>query len=376
MFIDPNPPSNVRIEDKKDTSVSLSIVSESEEFDKIFVCIEKTEIYVEKLKKNKVVIRGLEPGYQYLAMVKTSSNGLNSTPYRIIINTYPDRPKAVYLLNRTTETLRIKIVKGKGMIQWFYIQINERYNVTGKANQTEIVLGKLTPGQMYSKITVQAVSHGLYGEIKHMNNTSTVPDAPSLVQVTENTTETLHLTIEHGKGIVESFDIDINGKIHSKQVTSGSNTTNITITNLIPGTSYKDIAIISKSNGLKSSAWKISLFSTCKRIQFGGNECLEKHTVCRLKKMAIPPERLRLALLNRRLAGLKQEQNIVMLTLIRALEQYRNQRNARRWWVWPWIERRLMFGQYSTLMQELERASAGDFVGFMRLEPGMFQELW
>ena len=34
-----------------------------------------------------------------------------------------------------------------------------------------------------------------------------------------------------------------------------------------------------------------------------------------------------------------------------------------------------MFGQYSTLMQELERESAGDFVGFMRMEPGMFQEL-
>lgn len=91
--------------------------------------------------------------------------------------------------------------------------------------------------------------------------------------------------------------------------------------------------------------------------------------------MAIPPGRLRLALLNRRLARLQQEQNMVLLALIRAREQYRNQRNARRWWVRPWIERRLMFGQYSTLMQELERESAGDFVGFMRMEPGMFQEL-
>ncbi|CAC5400771.1 unnamed protein product [Mytilus coruscus] len=67
------------------------------------------------------------------------------------------------------------------------------------------------------------------------------------------------------------------------------------------------------------------------RIQIGGNECLEKHTVCRLKRMAIPPEGLRLALLNRRLAGLQQEQNMVLLALIRAREQHKNQRNARRW---------------------------------------------
>ena len=34
-----------------------------------------------------------------------------------------------------------------------------------------------------------------------------------------------------------------------------------------------------------------------------------------------------------------------------------------------------MFGQYSSLMQELKRESAGDFVRFMRIKPGMFQEL-
>ena len=38
---------------------------------------------------------------------------------------------------------------------------------------------------------------------------------------------------------------------------------------------------------------------------------------------------------------------MVLLALIRAREHYRNQRNARRWWVSPWIERRLMFRQNS-----------------------------
>ena len=59
------------------------------------------------------------------------------------------------------------------------------------------------------------------------------------------------------------------------------------------------------------------IFVLFRSIQFAGNECLEKHTVSRLKMMAIPQERLLLALLNRRLAGLQQEKNI-MLALIQA----------------------------------------------------------
>ena len=44
-------------------------------------------------------------------------------------------------------------------------------------------------------------------------------------------------------------------------------------------------------------------------------------------------------------------------------------------WVRPWIQRRQMFGHYTTLMAELERESRGDFIGFMRMEPAMFHEL-
>ena len=56
--------------------------------------------------------------------------------------------------------------------------------------------------------------------------------------------------------------------------------------------------------------------------------------------MANSSERLWVALLSRRLGRLQQEQN--MLALIQAREQYRNQRKARRWWVRPWIEQRLI----------------------------------
>ena len=44
-------------------------------------------------------------------------------------------------------------------------------------------------------------------------------------------------------------------------------------------------------------------------------------------------------------------------------------------WVRPWIQRRQMFGHYTTLMAELERESQSDFIGFVRMEPSMFHEL-
>ena len=47
------------------------------------------------------------------------------------------------------------------------------------------------------------------------------------------------------------------------------------------------------------------IFVLFRRIQFGRNERLEKHTVYCLKRIAIPSERLCLALLNRRLTCFK-----------------------------------------------------------------------
>ena len=41
----------------------------------------------------------------------------------------------------------------------------------------------------------------------------------------------------------------------------------------------------------------------------------------------------------------------------------------------PWIQRRVLFGQYETLFAELMRESRGDFKSYMRMEPDMFREL-
>ena len=50
-------------------------------------------------------------------------------------------------------------------------------------------------------------------------------------------------------------------------------------------------------------------------------------------------------------------------------------RRRRRYWVKPWLERRSMLGQYDTLFQELDRESAGDYFGFIRMDRNLFGEI-
>ena len=50
-------------------------------------------------------------------------------------------------------------------------------------------------------------------------------------------------------------------------------------------------------------------------------------------------------------------------------------RKKRRYWIRPWIDRRLEYGSYYTLMAELEREHQGDFTNYMRMEPAMFYEI-
>ena len=54
----------------------------------------------------------------------------------------------------------------------------------------------------------------------------------------------------------------------------------------------------------------------------------------------------------------------MLALLIRRRKKCRRQR--RRWWVKPWIRRRVLFGQYHTLMMEINRECLGDFVNYMR----------
>ena len=62
-------------------------------------------------------------------------------------------------------------------------------------------------------------------------------------------------------------------------------------------------------------------------------------------------------------------------TLVVLLHCRRRRRRQRRFWIRPWISRRLQFGEYEHLMAELERESHGDFVSYLRMEPVMFHEI-
>ena len=87
--------------------------------------------------------------------------------------------------------------------------------------------------------------------------------------------------------------------------------------------------------------------------------------------------RLRLAMLEHELAQARLQQYIIPAALLEEAERERHmtQRRRRRWWVRDWILRRPLFGQYETLMRELENEHASDFKSYLRVEPALWQEL-
>lgn len=93
---------------------------------------------------------------------------------------------------------------------------------------------------------------------------------------------------------------------------------------------------------------------------------------------AIPPERLRLMVLRMEAGEARRRYGAALVALLAEEEEQRRQRlrrRRRRWWVKPYLQRRMLHGQYDTLMQELMRECQGDFKDFMRMPPDMFLEL-
>ena len=70
-----------------------------------------------------------------------------------------------------------------------------------------------------------------------------------------------------------------------------------------------------------------------------------------------------------------QAEGEAQLVLLLALRRRRRRRH--RWWVRPWltVERRLQYGQYETLMQELRNEDVISFKRYMRITPEMFDEI-
>ena len=87
----------------------------------------------------------------------------------------------------------------------------------------------------------------------------------------------------------------------------------------------------------------------------------------------LEPHNLRWLQLQLQLEEAEERERAILRTVIWPRQNLNTRR--RRWWVRPWIQRRRLFGQYDTLMEELQRESQGDFVSFLGIDPAMFHAL-
>ena len=69
------------------------------------------------------------------------------------------------------------------------------------------------------------------------------------------------------------------------------------------------------------------------------------------------------------------QQNQIVIAQILVDRQRRRRPRPRRYWVKPWLSRRLDYGQYDPLMRELEAEDVVPFTNFVRMDPAMFREV-
>ena len=69
------------------------------------------------------------------------------------------------------------------------------------------------------------------------------------------------------------------------------------------------------------------------------------------------------------------QQNQIMVAQILVDRQRRRRSRPRRYWVKPWLSRRLDYGHYDHLMRELEAEDVVSFRNFVRIDPAMFREV-
>lgn len=71
----------------------------------------------------------------------------------------------------------------------------------------------------------------------------------------------------------------------------------------------------------------------------------------------------------------EDEEDRDAVVAVYARNRIAQERRERRFWVKPWLQRRTMLGQYDTLFQELDRESAGDYFGYIRMDRNLFAEI-
>ena len=97
--------------------------------------------------------------------------------------------------------------------------------------------------------------------------------------------------------------------------------------------------------------------------------------------MALPvvPQRLALQDLEELLQQNRRDHRILLLAILarRRRQRQREGRGRKRWWVKPWtsIERRIVFGPYYNLIEELDRECQEDYRSYLRMDRNMFGEV-
>ena len=66
---------------------------------------------------------------------------------------------------------------------------------------------------------------------------------------------------------------------------------------------------------------------------------------------------------------------VILTQLTEERQQLLDRHRQRYWWVWPWIERPYLFGQYNTIFKELVREFSKDYLSYILMDSNLFVDL-
>ncbi|XP_033741925.1 fibronectin-like [Pecten maximus] len=205
-------------------------------------------------------ISSLTPGTTFTFHVFTLSNGLESEDYYgTQTSTIPNRPTALAVTNRTIASVTLTVTPGDGGHDGYRVSYNggdihDNRTFTDITNDTPTLsISSLTPGTTFT-FHVFTLSNGLESEDYYGTQTSTIPNRPTALAVTNRTIASVTLTVTPGDGGHDGYRVSYNGgDIHDNRTFTDitNDTPTLSISSLTPGTTFT-FHVFTLSNGLES----------------------------------------------------------------------------------------------------------------------------
>ncbi|XP_056384175.1 receptor-type tyrosine-protein phosphatase beta-like [Hyla sarda] len=258
----PNPPENINFNSITTSNVTLSwsepvnMINVNKSYIITYGIFPSTNLTVTSNTTN-VTLQNLISGNNYsISVVTFGVRGYQSSPVSSSFCTIPEQVSSISLNNyQSVNTLGVTWLYPGGKVDYYIVSVTGAVNNTIQTNTTQENFTGLLPGREYN-VTVQTVSGNCNKtSAPVMATNATYPTPPENINFNSITTRNVTLSWSEPvdmTGVNKSYIITY-GIFPSTNLTETSNTTNVTLQNLISGNNYSISVVTVGVRGYQSS---------------------------------------------------------------------------------------------------------------------------